>query len=149
LLAQFLYRFDDPASFRRDNEDAPIEPSDRKVCEIAAIGEHLLLVLERGSKTSKIYRVTVDAALALAPEHVRIETAPTVEQLSASGAPLPELAKELIFTSDDWPEVGADIEGMALLDARTLLIVSDNDFGCEGKATRFYRLTFEADVASV
>lgn len=148
-FAQFLYRFDDPASFRRDSEDGPIEPSDRKVCEIAAIGDHMLLVLERGSKTSKIYRVTVDPALALGPEHMRIDTAPTVEQLSASGAPLPELGKELIFTSDDWHEVGADIEGMALLDPRTLLIVSDNDFGCEGKETRFYRLTFDADLAPV
>jgi hypothetical protein len=29
------------------------------------------------------------------------------------------------------------------LDERTVLIVSDNDFGCEGKQTRFYRLEFE------
>ena len=41
----------------------------------------------------------------------------------------PELEKVLIFTSDDWPQVGEDIEGMALADRRTLLIVSDNDFG--------------------
>jgi hypothetical protein len=39
-------------------------------------------------------------------------------------------------------EVVADIEGLAALDARTPLIVSDNDFGCEGKQTRFYRLNF-------
>lgn len=104
-------------------------------------------MLERASKTSKIYRVTIDSALSLPPEHWRIDTTPTVEQLSASGAPLPELRKDLIFTSDEWPQVGADIEGMALLDRRTLLIVSDNDFGCEGKQTRFYRLTFEADLA--
>ena len=38
--------------------------------------------------------------------------------------------------------VGSDIEGMALLDEHTLLIVSDNDFGCEGKQTRFFRITF-------
>ncbi len=149
LLAQFLYPFDDPATFRRDSEEAPIEPSDRKVCEITAIGENTLLVLERGSKTSKIYRVTLDPALSLPAEHMRIDTEPTVEQLSASGAALPELRKTLIFTSDEWPQVGADIEGMALLDARTLLVVSDNDFACEGKATRFYRLTFDADLSSV
>jgi hypothetical protein len=148
-LSQFLYRFDEPATFCRDSDDGPVEPSDRKVCEITAIGEHLLLTLERASKTSKIYRVSIDPALALSPKHWRPETTPTVEQLSSSDEPLPELRKELMFTSDDWPQVGADIEGMALLDPRTLLIVSDNDFGCEGKQTRFYRLTFDADLAAV
>ena len=68
--------------------------------------------------------------------------------LSSDGAALPELAKELLFTSDEWPDVGADIEGMAPLDERTLLIVSDNDFGCEGKQTRFYCLTFTEPLRS-
>jgi hypothetical protein len=148
-LAQFLYPFDEPATFRRDSEKKAVQPSDRKVCEIAAIGEYCLLVLERVSKTSKIYRVTLDPRLSLPPEHWQIETTPTVEQLSACGEPLPELGKDLIFTSDDWPQVGEDIEGMAPLDGRTLLIVSDNDFGCEGKHTRFYRLAFDVDLTLV
>ena len=38
---------------------------------------------------------------------------------------------------------------MAAVDGRTLLIVSDNDFGCEGKQTRFYRLAFDSDLALV
>ena len=33
--------------FRRDNEDREVRPDDLKVCEIAALGEHSLLVLER------------------------------------------------------------------------------------------------------
>ncbi len=74
---------------------------------------------------------------------------PTVEQMSRKGAPLPELSKELLFTSDDWPDVGADIEGMAILDARSILIVSDNDFGCEGKQTRFHRITFAEEIQPV
>ena len=145
-LAQFLYRFDEPATFRRDSADGAVQPGDRKVCEITAIGEHTLLVLERVSKTSKIYRVTLDPECSLPPDHWQMETRPTVEQLSASGAPLPELGKELMFTSDDWPQVGEDIEGMATVDRRTLIIVSDNDFGCEGKKTRFYRLAFDLDL---
>lgn len=147
-VAQFLYPFDEPASFRRDSADGPLKPSDLKVCEIAAIGERSLLVLERGSKTFKIYRVTLDPALELGPEHWHLGTSPTVEQLSASGAPLPVLGKELIFTSDDWPQVGEDIEGMALLDRSSLLIVSDNDFGCQGKQTRFYLLKFDSELAA-
>jgi hypothetical protein len=146
-LAQFLYPFDEPASFLRDAEHGCVEPSDRKVCEITAIGENSLLVLERATKTSKIYRVTIDPKLSLRTEHWQINTTPTVEQISASGGALPELRKELVFTSDDWREVGEDIEGMALLDARTIIIVSDNDFGCEAKRTRFYRLTFDSALA--
>ena len=142
VAAQYLYRLDDPDSFARDNARKTIDRSDLKVCELVALGERQLLVLERGSETSKIYRLAVDDRLALPAEHLQIDTRPTVEQLSRAGSPLPELAKEPLFTSDDWPQVGADIEGMALLAADTLLLVSDNDFGCEGKQTRFYRLRF-------
>ena len=143
VLAQFAYRLDDPDSFERDRANGEVERSDIKLCELVALSEHELLVLERGSETSKIYRVTVDDELALDAEHLKLETRPTLEMLSGEGAGPPELRKELLFTSDDAREVEADIEGMALIDERTLLIVSDNDFGVEGKATRFYRLTFD------
>jgi hypothetical protein len=52
------------------------------------------------------------------------------------------LGKQLLLTSDDYHEVSADIEGMAMLTDRSLLLVSDNDFGAEDKMTRFFRLTF-------
>jgi hypothetical protein len=48
----------------------------------------------------------------------------------------------LLFTSDEHREVAADIEGMTLLSDRSLLIVSDNDYGVEDKKTRFFRLVF-------
>lgn len=143
---QFLYRLDDPATFRRDNDQSRVELSDLKICEMIAISEDVLLVLERASETSKIYRVILRPECALPHEHLDIRTCPTIEQLSAAGAELTELNKELLFTSDEWPEVSADVEGMALLDRSSLLIVTDNDFGCEGKKTRFYRLSFESEL---
>jgi hypothetical protein len=57
------------------------------------------------------------------------------------------LAKQLLFTSDEHPEVSADIEGVALLSDRSLLLVSDNDFGVEDKETRFFRLNFARPFA--
>ena len=143
---QYLYPLDQPRSFRRDNARGKVTRADIKVCEVVATREDELLVLERASETSKIYRVSLDAGSVLAPEHLQMDTRPTVEQISSRGAALPELSKELLFTSDDWPEVGADIEGMAILDSRSVLIVSDNDFGCEGKQTRFYRLIFTEEI---
>ena len=143
---QYLYPLDEPHSFRRDSERKKVSRSDIKVCEVVAIREDELLVLERASETSKIYRVHLNYGLALPREHLDVDARPTVEQMSRKGAPLPELSKELLFTSDDWPDVGADIEGMAILDARSILIVSDNDFGCEGKQTRFYCITLAEEI---
>jgi hypothetical protein len=148
VTAQYLYRLDDPASFQRDSEAGKVVPGDLKICEIIALSEDELLVLERATETSKIYRVQLSNELKLGDEHLRVETRPTIEELSGTGAELPELSKELWFTSDDWPQVGPDIEGMALLDTRSLLLVSDNDFGCEGKQTGFFRLNYDRDLIS-
>jgi hypothetical protein len=52
------------------------------------------------------------------------------------------LNKVLVFDSDHHPEVSADLEGMTLLDERTLLLVNDNDFGIEGAETAFWRVEF-------
>jgi hypothetical protein len=146
VTAQYLYPLDDPDTFARDAEKGKVKRSDIKVCEIVALGEDRLLVLERASATSKIYRVDLDPALVLGREHLEMDTRPTVEELSAGGEPLPVLDKTLLFTADEWPVVGPDIEGMTMVDQHTLLIVSDNDFGCEGKQTRFYRLSFDAPL---
>ena len=108
-----------------------------------------MLVLERSSETCKIYKVELTDEMRTPPEHLDVETRPTIEELSAADAPfeLPALAKQLLFTSDDHREVSADIEGMAMLTDRSLLLVSDNDFGAEDKQTRFFRLTFAQPFA--
>ena len=143
--AQFLYRLDPPESFRRDGKKGEVKPGDLKICDLVALGDDRLLVLERGSETTKIQEVALDDALRLGDEHLRVETRPTIEEMSSAGEPLPELRKRLLFTSDDHPEMAPDMEGMALLDARTLLLVSDNDFGVEGREMAFYRLRLDAD----
>ena len=53
------------------------------------------------------------------------------------------LAKRLLFSSDEAPEVGADLEGMAILSPTELLLVNDNDFGVEGAETGFWRVRFD------
>lgn len=147
VAGQYLYPLDPPDTFRRDAAKGGVECSDLKICELAWLGEDRLLVLERGSETTKIYRLSLDPTCMLAAEHLDVATAPTVEQLSAAGEPaLSILAKELIFTSDDAPELSADMEGMAVLSERELLLVNDNDFGVEGVATAFWRIRFAEPV---
>ncbi|MBA2466373.1 MAG: esterase-like activity of phytase family protein [Sphingomonas sp.] len=145
VVGQYLYPLDDPRSFVRDSEKEKLGWKDLKICELTAVGERTLLVLERSSETCKIYRVELTDALRTPASHLDIDTRPTVEELSASDDEfeLPVLAKQLLFTSDDHREVAADIEGMTLLSDRSLLLVSDNDFGVEEKATRFFRLIFD------
>jgi hypothetical protein len=143
VAAQYLYPLDPPETFERDRAKGPLERSDLKVSELCAVGNDSLLVLERGSETTKIYRVTPSDGLALPDEHLDESTRPTVEELSAGEIRLPVLAKSLIFSSDEAPEVGADLEGMAILSPSELLLVNDNDFGVEGAETGFWRVRFE------
>ena len=141
LAAQYLYPLDAPDSFLRDG---PLEWSDLKVSELCWTGSDSLLVLERGSQTTKIYRVDPSEPFELDPVHLDPATRPTVEQLSARDDPgLPVLAKSLLFSTDDAPEVAADLEGMAILSERELLLVNDNDFGVEGAQTGFWRVRFD------
>ncbi|MEQ1782324.1 MAG: hypothetical protein ABMA14_13250, partial [Hyphomonadaceae bacterium] len=89
-----------------------------KVCEIAWAGEDRLVVLERIAHSTKLYVVDL----------VRLP------------------AKQLLLSTDDHPEVGADLEGMTLLSPTEILLVSDNDFGVEGAQTAFWRVRLEAAI---
>jgi hypothetical protein len=145
--AQFLYPLDPPHSFRRDTAKGKFGPSDIKVSEIAAVGPTTLLVLERGSETTKIYRAESGEGSSISPVHLDIGTRPTIEEASAAGELAePVLDKQLLFTSDDAPEVAADLEGMVLLSPHDLLLASDNDFGVDGAETSFWRLTFAEPI---
>lgn len=115
LVAEWHYPFDAASSFKRDAARRPVGPGDLKICEFAWAGEDTLLVLERIAHTTKIYRVELSR--------------------------LPE--KTLLFSSDEHPEVGPDMEGMALLSASELLLVSDSDFGVEGAGTEFWRVRID------
>lgn len=147
LLAQFLYKLDDPDSFRRDLAKGPVHRSDLKVSEMACLPGDRLLILERASETTKLYLVELAEDCAIPEEHAHEATRPTIEQLSATGKlDLPALNKRLVLNTDDHPEVGADLEGMAVLDERTLLLVNDNDFGIEGVETAFWLVRFDEPI---
>ena len=147
VAAEYLYQLDEPDSFRRDAAEGPLQRSDIKVSEMTCVGPDRLILLERGSATTKLYLVQLDPECALPPEHLDAATRPSVEELSAAGTlDLPVLPKRLLFSTDDHPEISRDLEGMALLDARTLLLVNDNDFGIEDAETAFWRVSFDQPI---
>lgn len=112
--AEYVYPFDLPETFI---EDEPAGPEDLKACELVCVGDERMLLLERVSRSARIYRVDLAAGR--------------------------KLKKTLLFTTDDHPQVAPDLEGVCQLSDRELLIATDNDFGVEGAETRFYRLTFD------
>ncbi len=118
LAAEWLYPFDTPATFLRDARRRKVGAGDLKVCEIAWTGEDRLVVLERIAHSAKLYAIDL--------------------------ARLPE--KRLLFSTDDHPEVGPDMEGMAVLSPTDILLVSDNDFGVEGARTEFWRIALDLAI---
>jgi hypothetical protein len=140
VVAQYAYPLDDPSSFSRDRALGSFGRSDIKVSELLWIRPDTLLVLERGSATTKIYQCLLRPEASLADAHLDIALRPTLEELSAADGPMfPVLSKTLVLTSDDFPELGPDLEGMAMLSPTELLLVSDNDFGVAGATTQFWR----------
>lgn len=145
--AQFIYPLDPPDSFQRDLAKGPLGRGDLKISELTNLADGSLLVLERASETTKIYRTILREADALPPEHLDVRTRPTIEELSGGGdCPLPSLEKQLLFSSDEAPEVAADLEGMIVLSPRELLLVNDSDFGVEGAATSFWKVIFAEPI---
>lgn len=156
LAAEFVYPLDPPENFRRDVALGDFEPSDVKVSEILTLpaaypdGPDRLLILERGSASTRFYAVDLDPARAAPPSTIDPATRPTLEQMdeaALAAAGIVPLAKTLIFDTDDAPAIPADLEGAILLSPRELLLVNDSDFGVEGADTHFWRVAFDRDIA--
>lgn len=148
VLAQHLYPFDPPDSFRRDAAAGKLAARDLKICELATLPDGRLLVLERISRTAKIYRVDLSEP-PVPVAHLDIATRPSLEELDPQAlAGIPALAKTAIFTTDAAPKVAPDLEGMALVSDCELILATDNDFGVEGAETAFYRLRFRRPLTA-
>lgn len=146
LIGEFVYPLDDPQTFLRDAAAGKVSRDDIKISEFQLIEGRMMFVLERVSLTTKIYRVTLDRAALAHCSLVDPATRPTLEQMSnreLRDADIPVLDKELVFSTDDHPEICGDLEGMILLDAKTLLLSNDSDFGIEGVQTQFWLVPLE------
>jgi len=133
---EYAYPLDPPASFRRDCAAGPVAGNDVKVSELAALGDGSLLVLERVTLSTHLYRVTLGEPVR--PEFLDPAHRPTLEQVGRGAVPL--LAKERVFSSDEQPDLCGDLEGLILLDDGSLLLSNDSDYGTEGAETQFWRV---------
>lgn len=141
LLGEHLYPLDPPDSFRRDVAAGPVGRDDVKVAELQLNSAGDLLVMERVTQTTKIYRTRPSPDTRAPAALSDPATRPTLEQtrrLDLVSAGVPLLEKTLILSSDDHPELCADLEGMVLLEERQLLLANDSDYGIEGAETQFF-----------
>lgn len=148
LEAEYLYRLEPPEAFRRDQALGKFAQNDVKVSELAILDSGRLLVLERGSASTKLYSIALDAPTPLALRDPA--TRPTLEQMGEAAlraAGVTPLCKTLLLDTDLAPELPADLEGAVLLSPTELLLVNDNDFGVEGVETEFWRVTFDTPIA--
>ena len=144
LICECAYPLDPPSSFIRDCAAGPVAPSDVKVSELTALPDGSLLVLERVTQSTHIYQIRPMADYTLQPPWCDQSHRPTLEQVGQAGcgeAGIVLLTKELVLSTDALSEISGDLEGMVAIDADTLLLASDNDYGIDGASTQFWRIS--------
>jgi hypothetical protein len=141
--AERAYPLDRPETFARDCAVGPVAMSDVKVSELAGLPDGSMLVLERVTLSTHIYRITVSEAPAVPACFVDPAHRPTLEQVGQGGAEaagIPLLCKQLVLSTDEHEEVCGDLEGLVILEDGTLLLANDSDYGIEGAATQLWRV---------
>ncbi len=148
VVGEYLYVLDSAQTYGNLAEKTgdlsnglPMKQSDVKVSELLVLGEDDLLVLERISKVTKLYRVnlkTADNVLDGAAD--QLTQTPSVESLLDTRRVFnaKPVVKQLVFnslTDAGSLNVPEKIEGVALLDNNNLLLINDNDFAIEGAST--------------
>lgn len=141
VVGQYLYPFDDPKTYKRDAKALGKKPKvkDLKIGDLAWLAPDRLLVLERMEEGARIYAVDLKDK-EVDPGHLVTETRPTLEEDPSQA---PALNKTLVLSTDRETSIAGGLECMALLDARTLILATDNDYGTEGKSTSAYQIRFE------
>ncbi|MXP65166.1 esterase-like activity of phytase family protein [Roseomonas sp. M0104] len=136
VTGEWVYQLDDPQSFRNDPSNKQNNP---RISEMSWLAPGRLMVLERTEKTTKLYEVRLDqgATNIAGTRWDDAATRPTLEQSNdLVGTGITPLAKRLLLDSADHPELPAKIEGIALLQGGTLMLINDDDFGITGERTR-------------
>ncbi|MGH4030013.1 esterase-like activity of phytase family protein [Actinomycetota bacterium Odt1-20B] len=127
VTAEYAYRFD-PVGVVDPGED---DTSELKISSVVAVGRDRLLVEERTDKAARLHLVRLERrADILGGRWDDDTTRPSLEQLDdPAGAGVPVLRKRLAVDLGKVKGVPGKIEGVARVDANTLALINDNDFG--------------------
>jgi hypothetical protein len=141
-IGEYVYRFQPFAEFNVANQPVPPLDANRardmKLSALAMLDRHRMLVLERTDFVAKVFLVDLRQATNILgsqwddPSAAAAQSLEAVADLEAAGIlPLP---KELVVTLDSTVPIHGQaiprkIEGLTVLDNKTIAIANDNDFG--------------------
>jgi hypothetical protein len=151
IVARYLYQTDAIAEVPAEGGSLgrALRQSDVRVMELAMVADNRLLVLERTRAVARVYLVDLTQAVELA-DHIDSDALrPSLEQMSPqmlAGQGIAPLAKRQLFRTDGQPLLGPRLSGLAVLNPRELVLLSNNDFGIEGARTQMFRLTFPVPI---
>jgi hypothetical protein len=149
VLGEYVYLLDDATSFAADNKKEPQKQNAVRLSEMVALGPDKLMIIERISKTTKFYAVSLAGAAPLDATYDDVATSPSLEQFSAAeieAKGIKPLVKTLLLNSDNVENMPKKIEGVAVMSPTEMIVLSDSDFGIEGDETQMRRITFEEPV---
>ncbi|MFE4664281.1 esterase-like activity of phytase family protein [Streptomyces sp. NPDC056716] len=135
VTAEYAYRFD-PVNIVDPSED---DTSELKISSVVAVGRDQLLVEERTDKSARLNLVRLKPSSdILGEEWDDRTTSPSLEELAdPAAAGVPVLDKSLVVDLGTVEGVPGKIEGVALVDDRTIAVINDNDFGMTDGAEAF------------
>jgi hypothetical protein len=130
VTAEYVYRFDVAREFDTHPKTTPDE---MKLSALVYLNPTNLLVLERTDLVAKLYSVDLGKATnILGTKWDNPKTAPSLEALAdPASAELTVLPKSLLLDLQQFKEMPEKIEGVALVDAKTIVVCNDNDFDSE------------------
>ncbi len=158
-VGEYVYVLDRPQTFGNAQLGGDITNNFTavRISEMTALDTDQLLVLERGTATTKLYEINLATAenilgtdLSSATVTANESSDPRVlenvfDLVSFNATPV---AKALAFnTLTDLPEnltAPTKLEGIALLDDDTILLINDNDFGITGEQTQLLVMSRDA-----
>ncbi len=141
-VAEYVYVMDKPDAFGKDAAKKTPKQSAVKISEMRMLPDGSLLVLERVSATTRLFRVTVPGTNILGGKWDDASTRPTLENTpDLKKAGVVPLEKNLVLDTDVLTDVPEKIEGIALMPDNTLALVNDNDFGIYNTETQILTVT--------
>lgn len=126
LTAEWVYRLDVVDTF--DPKSAG-KPAEMKVSSLAWVNPTTLLVGERTDLVMMAYLADIGQATnILGSRWDDVATAPSLEAQAELPTGLTPMAKTLVVNVSALPGTPGKIEGLAIIDASTIAVISDNDF---------------------
>jgi sugar lactone lactonase YvrE len=126
-IKEYLYVEDKPETFNKDNETKERVQKDVKISEMTALDNDILMVLERISTTTKLFKVDLSTAVEV--------PALSHDNLESNARGVTPVSKVKIFDTDLENGYPNKVEGIADLGGGKFLLINDNDFGIEGDNT--------------